>query len=131
MTKLDDSFCCFFQATTILKTSFQIGILHGILLHKFIIKELTMSHAIASDAIILTVPRDLINITKLTAKELQSELIIALYTRHKISFSKARQLTGLTTWEFRQLLGQRNISPHYDIPDYEQEMMTLQELGQL
>jgi predicted HTH domain antitoxin len=48
-----------------------------------------------------------------------------------VSFSKARELTGLTTWEFRQLLGQRNIPPHYDLTDYQQEMNTLQDLGQL
>ena len=89
-----------------------------------------MFHTIA-DSITLTVPRDLVNITKLTTTELQLELIIALYARHKVAFSKARQLIGLTTWEFRQLLGQRNISPHYDLMDYQQEMLTLQELGQL
>ena len=90
-----------------------------------------MSDFSVIDAVTLPVPGDLMNITKLNTQELALELILALYARQKTSFSKARELTGLNTWAFRQLLGQRNIPPHYDVNDYEQEVATLQELGQL
>jgi len=83
------------------------------------------------DTITFTLPRDLISVTKLTAIELQLELIIALYSRRKLAFSKARELSGLTLWEFRQLLGQRQIAPDIELNDYLQEIATLQELGQL
>jgi predicted HTH domain antitoxin len=37
----------------------------------------------------------------------------------------------MALWEFRQLLASRKISPHYDVADLNQDMVSLRELGRL
>jgi len=47
------------------------------------------------------------------------------------SFGKARELAGMTVWDFQLLLGSRKIPIHYDIQDYEDDVATLRGLGRL
>ena len=46
-------------------------------------------------------------------EQLLTELALALYARGILSFGKARELTGLTKYEFGILLGRRSIPRHY------------------
>lgn len=39
----------------------------------------------------------------------------------------ARELAGMSLWEFRQLLASRRISPHYDETDLQEDIATLRE----
>jgi len=64
----------------------------------------------------------------MTLQELRIELAILLFQQGKLSFGKAREMAGMTVWNFQQLLGSRNISVHYDIKEYEDDLSTLQEL---
>ncbi|MBW1941197.1 MAG: UPF0175 family protein, partial [Deltaproteobacteria bacterium] len=64
----------------------------------------------------------------MTSQELRIELAILLFQQGKLSFGKAREMAGMTVWNFQQLLGSRNISVHYDIKEYEDDLSTLQEL---
>lgn len=41
------------------------------------------------------------------------ELAVSLYERGVISFGKARELAGLSKWEFHRLLGERGVERHY------------------
>ncbi len=59
------------------------------------------------------------------------ELALHLYAQNRLSIGKARQLAGLSLWEFRQLLGSRQIPPHYEEADFEEDVTTLRELGRL
>jgi predicted HTH domain antitoxin len=68
---------------------------------------------------------------RLTPDELKLELAVALYAQGRLSIGKARELAGMSLWEFRQLLAARRISPHYDIADFEKEIATLKTLGRL
>ena len=49
--------------------------------------------------------------------ELRKELALALYARGALGFGKARELTGLTKWEFDELLGRRGVARHYGEQD--------------
>ena len=49
--------------------------------------------------------------------ELRKELAVALYARGALGFGKARELTGLTKWEFDELLGRRGVEHHYGEQD--------------
>jgi predicted HTH domain antitoxin len=80
---------------------------------------------------ILEVPQDILDSARLTIDELQIELAIYLYSQGRLSIGKARELAGMSLWEFRQLLASRRISPHYDETDLEQDITTLRELGRL
>ena len=44
---------------------------------------------------------------------------------------KAKELAGISLWEFQQLLGSRGISVHYDVEEYESDLETLKELNRL
>jgi predicted HTH domain antitoxin len=46
-------------------------------------------------------------------QQLLIELAVALYARDILSFGKARELTGLSKYEFGLLLSRRSIPRHY------------------
>jgi predicted HTH domain antitoxin len=58
-------------------------------------------------------------------------LAIYLYAQRRLSVGKARELAGMTLWEFRQLLASRRVSPHYDVAELDEDVATLREMGRL
>ena len=76
----------------------------------------------------LDIPRDILDSARLTLADLRTEIAIHLYTQRRLAAGKARELAGLSLWEFRQLLGARRIPVHLDIEDLEQDAETLGEL---
>lgn len=81
-----------------------------------------------SSTVNIEIPREIVHATKMQPEALRQELAIALFQQGKLSFGKAREMTGLTVWAFQQLLGSRGIPVHYDILDYEEDLATLQSL---
>jgi predicted HTH domain antitoxin len=79
----------------------------------------------------LEVPGDVLESARLNAAELKTELAIALYAQQRLSTGKARELAGMSLWEFRQVLAARRIPPHYDENDLAEDAQTLRELGRL
>jgi predicted HTH domain antitoxin len=49
--------------------------------------------------------------------EVRKELALALYARGILGFGKARELCGLTKWQFEELLGRRKVIRPYDEDD--------------
>jgi predicted HTH domain antitoxin len=49
--------------------------------------------------------------------EVRKELALALYARGILGFGKARELCGLTKWQFEELLGRRKVVRPYDEDD--------------
>lgn len=80
---------------------------------------------------VLEVPNDVLDSARLTIPELKIEIAVYLYSQGRLSIGKARELAGLTLWEFRQLLASRRISAHYDAEDLDQDIATLRDLGRL
>ena len=79
----------------------------------------------------LEVPRDVLESARLSAADLKTELAVALYAQQRLSAGKARELAGMSLWEFRQVLAARRIAPHYDESDLAEDVQTLRELGRL
>ena len=79
----------------------------------------------------LEFPRDLLDAARLTAGELKLEIAVHLYALGRLSLGKARELAGLSLWEFRQILGARNIDAHLEPEDLRREVQTLRDLGKL
>jgi predicted HTH domain antitoxin len=50
------------------------------------------------------------------------ELAISLYAQGILSFGKARQLCGMTKFEFGVLLGKRNVPRHYTAEDLQDDL---------
>jgi predicted HTH domain antitoxin len=84
-----------------------------------------------STTICIEIPREVLHVTRMTPEELRRELAIYLFQQGKLSFGKAKEMAGMTAWAFQQLLGSRSIPVHYAIEDYEQDLITLKELGRV
>ena len=79
----------------------------------------------------LEVPQDVLDSARLTPAELKVEIAVHLYAQGRLGIGKARELAGMTLWEFRQLLASRRISPHYDEEEVKEDVATLRELGRI
>jgi len=79
----------------------------------------------------IEVPQEILDSARLTVDELKVEIAIYLYAQGRLGIGKARELAGMSLWEFRQLLASRRIPPHYDETDLQEDMATLRELGRL
>jgi predicted HTH domain antitoxin len=60
---------------------------------------------------------------------IKQELAIMLFEKDRLTLAQAAALADMHLLPFQHLLASRGISPHYDIPEYEQDLMTLQHLG--
>jgi predicted HTH domain antitoxin len=78
----------------------------------------------------IEIPREIAHAARMTPQALKEELALALYASDKLSFGKARELAGLTAWEFQERLGRRGIPVHYDLDAYEEDLKTLEALTQ-
>lgn len=77
----------------------------------------------------LEIPQDVLDSARLTADQMLIELAVHLYEQGRLSIGKAHELAGLSLWEFRQLLGFRQIPPHFAAEDLEQDLETLSQLS--
>ena len=84
-----------------------------------------------SGTISIKIPREVAHVARMTPEELRRELAVYLFQQGKLSFGKAREMADMTAWAFQQLLGSRRIPVHYGVEDYEQDLITLKELGRL
>jgi len=80
----------------------------------------------------LTLPEKVINVLGLREAEVgmvvKQELAVSLFHRHALTFGQARELAELSVWEFLDLLRERKVPLHYGVPEYEEDMKTMQEL---
>jgi predicted HTH domain antitoxin len=73
----------------------------------------------------IEIPQDILDSARLTVAELKIELAVYLYGQERLSIGKARELAGMSLWEFRQLLGLRGIPPHYDEAELDKDVATI------
>ena len=74
----------------------------------------------------LHIPDGVYNAMKIPDKEknevLLQELALTLYEKEILSFGKARELAGLSKWEFHDLLGDRGLERHYNISHLKEDI---------
>ena len=74
----------------------------------------------------LRIPESIVRAIRLPEKRLEGELLrelaVALYAQEALSFGKARDLAGLSKYEFGQLLGRRRIERHYGLEELEDDL---------
>jgi len=80
---------------------------------------------------VIEIPQDILDSARLKLPDLKIELALLLYSQHRLSIGKARELADLSLWEFRQLLGFRKIPVHYDVNDLNDDVATLKQMGRL
>jgi predicted HTH domain antitoxin len=59
---------------------------------------------------------------------LRRELAVRLYSRGLLTFGKARDLAGMSVWDFHSMLGEEGVERRYDTADLDQDMQTLERL---
>jgi predicted HTH domain antitoxin len=68
---------------------------------------------------------------QLSANELKRELAVLLFQQDRLTLMQAASLAEISPIRFQHILASREISPHYDVPDFEQDLVTLNSLGML
>ncbi|WP_207591134.1 UPF0175 family protein [Halomontanus rarus] len=53
---------------------------------------------------------------------MREELAVSLYARGALSFGKARELAGLSTRDFGDLLGERGVERHYTDEELDEDL---------
>ncbi len=71
---------------------------------------------------LVTLPDELLQSTKLTEAELKTELALALFQRERLTLGQAALLAGLPQLDFQRLLASRQIPLHYGLEAMEQDL---------
>ncbi|NTW18339.1 MAG: UPF0175 family protein [Aphanizomenon flos-aquae DEX188] len=79
----------------------------------------------------LTISDEVLNSSGMTGSELLVEIAIMLFLQERVSLGKASKIAEMNYVEFQELLAQRNISMHYDVEEFEEDIKTLQATGWL
>jgi predicted HTH domain antitoxin len=58
---------------------------------------------------------------------LRRELAVRLYEKGLLTFGKARELAGMSRWEFHDLLGNEGIHRRYDVKELGEDLKTIEE----
>jgi len=82
-------------------------------------------------AVILEIPAELVEVLRVPPAEQQArlrrELSIRLYQKGLLSFGKARELAGMSKWEFHLLLGEEGIERSYDTEELGEDLKALED----
>lgn len=76
----------------------------------------------------LEIPNEISQFTGLTDNDLKLRLAIQLFEEEKITLVRASQLAGIHQILFQRELAQRNIPIHYDVQDFERDLLTISEM---
>lgn len=80
---------------------------------------------------ILEISQDILDSARIKLPDVKIELALSLYSQYRLSIGKARELAGVSLWEFRQLLASRKIPVHYEVSDLRDDVVTLKKIGRL
>jgi len=82
--------------------------------------------------ILIEVPQKILRSAKIPPGEVnerfKQELALRLYEQRILTFGKARELIGLSKWEFSKLLGKAGIKRNYDLEELERDLQTLESI---
>jgi predicted HTH domain antitoxin len=78
----------------------------------------------------IDIPQNILDSARLKTADIKLELAVALYGQRRLSIGKARELAGLSLWEFRQILASRKVPPHYDAEDLAEDLDNLRAMGE-
>ena len=78
-----------------------------------------------------TIPEDILHSAQMTSGGLKREIAVLLFQRQRLTLGQASQLAEMPMAEFQHLLASRDIGPHYNVEDLEDDVETLRKLGRL
>ncbi len=79
----------------------------------------------------LLIPDDVLHAARMTEAELRQEVATLLFEREKLMLAQAATLAQMSRIQFQHLLASRQIPVHYGVEEFDEDILTLRELGQL
>ena len=79
----------------------------------------------------LEIPQVVLDAVQMNTHDLRREWALAPYAQRRLSLGPARELAGLSLWEFRQWLGLRRIEAHAAAADLQDGLTAWRELDRL
>lgn len=79
----------------------------------------------------LVIPKDTLAAAHMTSDELQQEIAVWLFSQNKLTLVQASHLADMSILAFQHLLASREIGPHYDVEDFEEDIAMLREEGRI
>jgi predicted HTH domain antitoxin len=76
------------------------------------------------------IPEEVLVATRMTEAELRQEIAVLLFQKEKLTLAQAARLAGMSRLQFQHLLASRQIPLHYDVAEFEEDMRTLEAMGQ-
>lgn len=73
----------------------------------------------------LVIAEETLQAARLTPSELKQEIAVLLFSQNRLTLSQASRLAELPLLCFQHLLASRNIPIHYDVADFEADLVTL------
>jgi len=75
----------------------------------------------------VTLPEESIEGIGLTAEDIQLDLALGLYVEKRVTLGRAAHVAGMTQPDFLKKLGALHIPMHYDLPEFEADLMVVRE----
>lgn len=79
----------------------------------------------------LIISDEIVQATHMSVDGIKQEIAVLLFQKEKLTLGQASRLAGLSQLSFQHLLASRKLPVHYDVPDFEHDLKTLQEMGRL
>ena len=78
------------------------------------------------------IPEETVRALGIPEKDINSiirrELAVYLFEKGKLSFGQARRLSGLSIWDFMELLRKMEVPLRYDIAEFEEDLKIIKEV---
>lgn len=74
---------------------------------------------------------DILQSARLSEQELRQEVALMLFERERLTLAQAARLATMERLAFQHLVSSRNMTVHYDIEEFQEDIETLRELGRL
>ncbi|MGL5078708.1 MAG: UPF0175 family protein [Waterburya sp.] len=79
----------------------------------------------------IIITNEVLAATRMTETEMRQEIAILLFQKEKLTLAQASRFAGMHRVAFQHLLASRQISVHYGVEDFEQDIQNLREMGRL
>jgi len=79
----------------------------------------------------LIIPDEIVKAAGMNEDELKKEIAVHLFEKERLTLGQAASLAEMDYLQFQHLLASREISVHYDLDEFEDDLDTLKKLGRL
>lgn len=74
---------------------------------------------------------DVLSTTRMTEGEMKLEIAVLLLQKEKLTLAQAARFAGMHRVAFQHLLASRQISVHYGVDDFREDVENLRKMGRL